>query len=73
MTKHVGTVALEIVLEDEDVNELRVRALHQHEPRQRYGEVKQNAGNPQRLQNQLPLTAHDGKDHDDESGEGRNG
>jgi hypothetical protein len=68
MPEHVGAVAREIVLEDENVHELRIRRLHQYEPRRGNGKVKQDAGDPERGRNELPVAMKKGKADDDESG-----
>ena len=67
MVIQVAGEAFQVVLQKEDAEELRVRALYRDEPRRGNGEVERDPDRPQRAPQQAPVAAQSGECDDDDS------
>ena len=67
MVIQVAGEAFQVVLQKEDAEELRVRALYCDEPRRGNGEVERDPDRPQRAPQQAPVAAQSSERNDDDS------
>ncbi len=67
MVIEIAAEALQIMLQKEDAEELRIRVLHRDKPWCDDGQVDRNSDGPQRAQQKPRIATQSGEDDDDSS------